>query len=304
MVKAARIPVAARSRFATSFANATVTLLVETSRAYGRELLRGVVRYAQLHGPWCFQVSPGDFEQMPPESQRWGGDGIIARVESREMADAVLSARLPTVLIGVDPCIVDRVPRLAEFSHVSSDSEGAARLAAAHLLGRGFEQFAFVGIRGRHWSDRRGDAFRAAIRTAGCTAHVYHPPRAARPIGWEREQTRLANWIARLPKPVGIMACNDDRGRGVLEACRLAGARVPDDVAVIGVDDDQLLCELADPPLSSVALNAEQGGYRTAHLLDQLMRRRIDTPQHLIVEPSHVVTRRSTDVKKRWMCVQ
>jgi LacI family transcriptional regulator, galactose operon repressor len=100
-----------------------------------------------------------------------------------------------------------------------------------------------------------------------------------------------------LPKPVGLMACNDDRGRGVLEACRLAGVRVPEDVAVIGVDNDELFCELADPPLSSVALNTEHGGYRTAHLLDQLMQQKIRTPQRLIVEPTEVVARRSTDVK-------
>jgi LacI family transcriptional regulator len=93
------------------------------------------------------------------------------------------------------------------------------------------------------------------------------------------------------------MACNDDRGRGVLEACRMAGVRVPDEVAVIGVDDDELFCELADPPLSSVALNAEHGGYRAAHLLDQLIRQKINVPQTLIVEPTHVVARRSTEVQ-------
>ena len=123
-----------------------------------------------------------------------------------------------------------------------------------------------------------------------------HRRAASRTAVGRLDQPILAKWIEELPKPAALMACDDDRGRSVLEACRLAGVRVPEEVAVIGVDDDQLFCELSDPPLSSVALNSEQGGYRTAHLLDQLMQKKISTPQHLIVEPTHVVSRRSTDV--------
>ena len=92
------------------------------------------------------------------------------------------------------------------------------------------------------------------------------------------------------------MACDDNRGREVLEACRAAGLRVPEEMAVVGVDNDELLCELADPPLSSVALNAEAGGYRAAALLDRMMRGRSRKPTRLTVEPLHVVTRRSTDI--------
>jgi len=274
-----------------------VALLIETSRGYGRGLLRGIMRYARLHGPWSFYITPGDFEQALPRTKLWGGSGIIARVENQQTARAILDAGIPAVLLGVDPQIVADVPELAQFSEVSSDSEGAARLAAQHLLERGFEYFAYVGIPGRVWSDRRGNAFCGAIREFGFQPHSYEQPRQKKDHGWEREQAILGQWIAALPKPVGLMACNDDRGREVLDACRLAGVHVPEEVAVIGVDDDELFCELADPPLSSVGLNAEHGGYRTAHLLDQLMHKKIATPQRLIVEPTHVVTRRSTDVK-------
>jgi LacI family transcriptional regulator, galactose operon repressor len=274
-----------------------VTLLIESSRGYGRGLLRGIVRYAQLHGPWSFYIRPGDFEQTLPEMKLWGGAGIIARVESRPMAEAIAAADVPTVLVGIDPRLIHEVPGLERMSVVSSDCEGAARLAAAHFLERGFEYFGYVGVRGRTWSSRRSIAYCEAIRAAGFTPFVYDPSRIKRERSWEYEQPRLARWIEELPKPAALMACDDDRGRGVLEACRLAGVRVPEEVAVIGVDDDQLFCELADPPLSSVALNSEQGGYRTAHLLDQLMHAKISTPQHLIVEPTHVVTRRSSDVK-------
>ena len=273
-----------------------VALLIETSRGYGRAMLRGIMRFARLHGPWSFYVTPGDFEQALPKMSQWGGAGIVARVETFEVAKAIVAANVPTVLVGVDPRIVAKVPRLAKFSEISSDSEGAARLAAEHLLARGFQNLAYVGLWDRGWSDRRETAFCAAIHGAGFESEVYPLPRGTNDRGWEREQTILAKWIEQLPKPVGIMACNDDRGRGVLEACRFAGVRVPEEVAVIGVDDDELFCELADPPLSSVALNAEHGGYRAAHLLDQLIQQKINDPQKLIVEPTHVVARRSTEI--------
>jgi len=260
-------------------------------------MLRGIVRYARLHGPWSFYITPGDFEQALPKMRQWGGAGIIARVETPEIAEDILKANVPTVLMDVDSRIVAQVPRLAEFCEVSSDSEGGGRLAAEHLLERGFENFAYVGLPDRVWSERRGETFCAAMRTSGFDPYVYKHPRRKADRGWEREQANLAEWIEQLPKPVGIMACNDDRGYGVLEACRLAELDVPEEVAVIGVDNDELFCELADPPLSSIALNAEHGGYRTALLLDQLMQHKVKTAQKLIVEATQVVARRSTDVE-------
>ena len=274
-----------------------VALLIETSRGYGRAMLRGIMRFARLHGPWSFYVTPGDFEQALPKMGQWGGAGIVARVETVEVAKAIVAANVPTVLVGIEPRIVAQVPRLAKLSEISSDSEGAARMAAEHLLAHGFQNFAYIGLWDRGWSERRETAFCAAIQDASFKPIIYPLPRTNKQRRWEREQALLAQWIQALPKPVGIMACNDDRGRGVLEACRFAGVRVPDEVAVIGVDDDELFCELADPPLSSIALNAEHGGYRVAHLLDQLIRQRVNAPQKLIVEPTHVVARRSTEIK-------
>ncbi len=232
-----------------------------------------------------------------PKMSQWGGVGIVARVETLEVAKAILAANVPTVLLDVAPRIISQLPRLAQLSEISSDSEGAARLAAEHLLGCGFQNFAYVGVWERGWSERRETAFCSAVQDHGFAPLVYPLPTSSTQRSWELDQAHLADWIRDLPKPVGIMACNDDRGRGVLEACRVAGVRVPDEVAVIGVDDDELFCELADPPLSSVALNAEHGGYRVAHLLDQLIRQKITVPQKLIVEPTQVVARRSTEIK-------
>jgi LacI family transcriptional regulator len=277
-----------------------VALLIETSRGYGRALLRGIVRYARLHGPWGFYVTPGDFEQVLPRMKSWGGTGIIARIETPQVARAILNSGLPTIALDLSKEQLRPGHPLARLDEVASDSRGAARMAAEHLLDRGLRHFAFVGLSGRVWSDRRREGFVARIREFGFDVHVYEPMRTGRERAWEREQPKLSKWIRSLPRPVGLMACNDDRGREVLEACRSAGLAIPEEVAVIGVDNDDLLCELADPPLTSVALNAEAGGYRMAALLDERMRARgraaSRKPQRLVVEPLRVETRRSTDI--------
>ncbi|HOP77121.1 MAG TPA: DNA-binding transcriptional regulator [Thermogutta sp.] len=276
-----------------------VALLIETSRGYGRQFLKGVIRYGRLHGPWGFYITPGDLEQVLPRMRRWGGTGIIARVETSQAARAIVAAKLPTILVGLSSLRLRRNKSLAQFSQVHSDSYNAGRLAAEHLLERGFRHFAYVGLPGYLWSQRREQGFCDRISEAGFTVDVY--PLASNRTGysrntWEKEHRRLADWLATLPHPVGLMACNDDRGREVLEACRTAGIRVPEEMAVVGVDNDELFCELSDPPLSSVALNAEAAGYRAAALLDRMMLGEKIAPQEIVAEALHVVTRRSSEI--------
>src|SRR3972149_6121957 len=122
-----------------------VALLIETSREYGRALLRGIMRYARLHGPWSFYLTPGDFRQAVPEMTH--GSGIIARVETPEVAGASLATNLPAVILDPDTLVLTMVPKLKKLSVVTSDSEGAARMCAEHFLERGFQTFAFVGLK-------------------------------------------------------------------------------------------------------------------------------------------------------------
>lgn len=274
-----------------------IALLVETSRGYGRQLLRGIVRYARLHGPWGFYVTPGDFHQAVPRMKSWEGTGIIARVETGAIARAILATGLPTIAVGLPDEQLRPGSPLSRFSEVVSDSHGAGRMAAEHLMERGFRHYAYVGSRGKVWSGRRLEGFRSRLGETGFEPRVYVQSRPRRvAVDWEREQPAMAEWLASLPRPVGVMACNDERGREVLVACLHAGLRVPEEVAVVGVDDDELLCELADPPLSSVMLNAEAGGYRAAALLDRMMRGERVEPRRMLVEPLRVHARRSTEI--------
>ena len=126
--------------------------------------------------------------------------------------------------------------------------------------------------------------FASHIREAGHKVSIYQEPTRPADRNWETERELLVKWLRSLPTPVGLFACNDDRGRQVLEACRVAELNVPGDVAVVGVDNDEVFCDLADPPLSSVALNAETAGYRAAELLDMMMQGKVCSPRHVLVE--------------------
>jgi len=281
-----------------------VAILVETARGYGRRLLRGVIHYVRSHGPWSIYITPGDLEQVLPRMKRWGGTGVLARVESARAARAIAASGLPSVILGPSQRPLLRNRDLARFSNIVSDSEGAATLAAEHLLERGFRNFAFVGGPDRVWAKRRQSAFCRRLAEEGLAVHVYRASDPAvrrtwhrsRPRHWESEHPELTRWLRELPRPCGVMACNDDRGREVLEACRLGGIRVPEELAVVGVDNDELWCELSDPPLSSVALDAEGAGYRAAALLDRMMRGEKCRRETITASALRVVTRRSTDV--------
>jgi LacI family transcriptional regulator len=273
-----------------------VVLLVETARGFGRDFLRGVARYSRLHGPWSFHITPGDYKQVVPKIREWGGTGIIARIPDRQVAKAILRAGVPTIALGLTDDQMRPGSPLSKLCDISSDPQEVSRLAVEHLLERQFSNFAYVGSEDRGWSRRRESAFRNILAERGFSPQIYRQPTRTLDRQWEREQEFLAQWIASLPTPVGLFACDDDRGREVLEACTLAGLAVPEDVAVIGVDNDHVFCDLADPPLSSVWLNAEKAGYRAAEMLDAMMRGKIRKPKKITVEAVGVVTRRSTEV--------
>ncbi len=269
-----------------------VAILIETSRAYGRGLLRGIARYNRERGQWSTYFQPqGLGDPPPPWLASWRGDGILARIDNRGLAEAVARSRLP---------VVNLRGTLADlpFPFIGSDNEAIARMAAEHLRERGFRHFGFFGFaRGYHPGlDLRGDCFRRLLAQSGCACDVLQSPPRRKPRNWEQEQEWLARWIARLPKPVGIMTANDDRGLQVLDACRRAGVTVPDQVAVLGVDNDAYLCALSLPPLSSIDVNSEETGYQAAALLDRLMDGKRPPKRLPQIAPAGVIVRRSTDV--------
>ncbi|MEI6561528.1 MAG: XylR family transcriptional regulator [Verrucomicrobiota bacterium] len=273
-----------------------VALVLETSREVGRGLLRGVQRYARLHGPWGLHIIPGDLVQTLPTMRAWGGTGIIARIATPRIARAILKTGLPVIAGPLSASQLAPSNPLSRLPEIRADGEAIGRMAAEHLLKRGLRHFAFVGGPYKdNWVERRLQSFRQRIAEAGFDCAVYPSPPATQQ-DWGREQKRLGRWLKAQPKPLGILGALDARARQVIEACMESGLRVPDEVAVIGVDNDALLCELCDPPLSSVMLNAEKAGYEAAALLHEMMLGKKVKPRCIMIEPTHVVARQSTEV--------
>ena len=265
-----------------------VILLIETSRAYGRALLRGITKYSRLHGPWVFYSEPGGLEKALPYLKHWAPDGIIMRDSGKGYA--VIKMKVPVIVS------VHLKEHTLGTPYIDTNGVEIGRMAAEHLLNHGFTHFAFCGFDELHWSRERGENFSKRIRKAGHKTYFYKRPRTKKQRIWENEQAIMVDWLKSLPKPLGLMACNDDRGRQLTEACKIAELHVPEEVAIVGVDNDELVCELSDPPLSSVALNVERGGYEAAELLYKLMQGKKVKNQDVIIEPTHVATRQSTDI--------
>ena len=298
-----------------------VVLMMVPFAGYDRGLLEGFARYTQLHRPWVFYLS-GDYPEVPlpasdslsgkftgleyvsgvlaatplPSLRRWKATGVIGRIHSARIARKILAAGLPLIGIDLSQRQLAGEGPLSTISEIRADSARAGRLAAEHFLERGFRHFAFCGYAGRDWSQCRRQGYCERLTAAGFSCDVYQPARRQRGLSWQWEQPMVTSWLKSLPKPVAVMACNDIRGRQLLEAGLLAGLTVPDDVAVVGADDDHLICNLSNPPLSSVAFNLEQAGYQAAELLDGLMSGKIQQPRRVTVEALWVIPRRSSDV--------
>ena len=280
--------VRAKSRHSTRHRVPRVVLLIESSRSSGRSLLRGIANYARIYGPWAFYWEPGGLEKAWPQLKTLDADGIILR--DVEKLDDVLAYGLPAIVVGHSK------REIAGFANVITDSEAIGCLAAEHLLTCGFRHFAYCGFHDLPWSVLRGESFSRRTGKAGCKTHFYPAHSDREPSGWKGERHQIAGWLKSLPKPLGVMACNDDRGEQVIEACKIARLNVPDEVGIIGADNDELVCDLSDPPMSSVAINFERAGYESAQVLDSLMSGLHLGDRKIVVPASHVVSRRSTDI--------
>ncbi|PHR90736.1 MAG: XylR family transcriptional regulator [Blastopirellula sp.] len=268
-----------------------VMLIVETSLIYGREVLRGINRYVVANEPWSIYVDLRELVVRPPAwLDSWDGDGIITRSTTPNLAEKLKALHIHTV--DLTDIYGDQ-----GLLHIGTDHEAVGHSAAEHLLERGFRNFAFCGFTGHNWSSRRKDGFRNVVENSGYQLLDFESPwDTTLAQTWEEQQALLCQWLEKLPRPIGIMACNDMRGQHLLDACRRVEYAVPEEVAVIGVDNDELVCELCDPPLSSVMPNPQRIGYEAAALLDRLMNGEKIEPKSILIEPIGVETRQSTDV--------
>ena len=266
-----------------------VALLIETSNAYARGLLRGIEAYVREHRAWSIYLPEHGRGDRPPAWLReWQGDGIIARIENRSIARALEPLKLPLVDVSA-ACLMPRVP------FVETDDVAIAEMAASHFEERGFQNFAFCGDTRFNWSVWREQSFTRAIRTRGHPCFEHRPAAGITPDD-DAFIDDLAAWLVKLPKPLAVFASYDIRGRQVLDACRRRDIAVPEEVAVLGVDNDEMLCGLAPVPMSSIIPNTLRAGYDAGALLDRMMSGEKVSPGAHLIPPLGLATRQSTDI--------
>jgi LacI family transcriptional regulator len=266
-----------------------VAILVETSRSYTRDLLSGVSRYIQTHGHWSTFLELRAFESSPPPwLNQWDGDGILTRTHSSAMADAIREAGVPTIEL-----------RSTNYNQnlpfVGMDNALIGETVAEHFLNRGYRRFAAYTLDTELFFRERVSNFVTRVEQAGASCECLPAHGEATPEDWEAHQAELITWLESMEKPVGIFATNDQLAVRLLDACRRADIVVPEEVAVVGCENETTLCDFASPTLTSVQFDGETVGYKAAELLDQLMQGEDIAADSFLVPPKGIEVRASSD---------
>lgn len=269
-----------------------IALVFSFSLSYCRGVLRGISRYAADREDWTLTpLAPGpdlaaSLAAMKPR-------GVIAHIYDRRLAKILSALRCPVINVsGI-------MPQLS-FPRVFVDDQVVGAMAARHFLDRGLRSFGCIGHPSHGASIARELSFRTTLLKHGCGSDRYHvnpgqpfDPTCATPV----LGSEIGAWVKRLPQPTGIFCTNDILASQLIEVCRQHGVAVPEHVAILGVDNDDLLCGLARPPLSSIALPDQEVGVQAAIHLDRLLRgERKVLSKPLLLAPLRVVARRSTDL--------
>lgn len=266
-----------------------VALLVETTRTYTRELLAGVRRYLAEHGPWSTFLELRALDSSPPAWLRgWDGDGILTRTFTAEMDRLIEATGLPAVEL-----------RSLNFGggrpYVGMDNHRIGTMVADHFHERGYRQFAAYSLHTEQFFIERVQNFVTTVEGFGGKCSLLPEVKSDSADDWEKSQARLVAWLRELPKPVGVFAANDQLGVRLLEACQRAGISVPEEVAVVGAENEETLCTFATPPLTSVPYDGRMVGYIAAEMLDQLMRGKQPRRRSVLVPPRDIIVRHSSD---------
>ena len=268
-----------------SQAKKRVILLIDSASEFDRKLLRGIVEYSNDNGPW-------QFYRMPPWTI-WDPEGekrILERARNWK-ADAIIGLWNPTKepqlsSLGIPVVLQNYHSRSSAYSVITGDYIGTGSMAASFFIGRGAKNFAYFGLSGVVWSEERRQGFEKAVSQAGYSTHVLETESLD-------NTSMIASWLVGLPKPVALFACDDAHALAVSEICKVEGIRIPEDLQLLGVDNDDLLCEISDPPISSIALDVEKGGRMICRLLDTQSKGNWK-PFTVTIRPICVVERSST----------
>ena len=265
-----------------------VVVLLDGPYMTQSRILHGILRFTQLHTPWTLDVRTGRAGEPTTFDARTKCNGVIANKMPPDLAAIVRRRKTPLFVIN------DIAGELRPIGRIRYDNTEIARLAAEHLAGAGFSNFAFVGERNEiAWSSERESLFTQEVASRGFKCRVYRSCQNEK----ADDSGILRDWLVALPRPTALLAACDIRARHVLDVCHDAGLDVPGDIAVLGIDNDETICETAMPTLSSIAMSTEDAGFKAAEILDAAMSGRANRkngPVDVFYGGTHVVERRST----------
>ncbi len=264
-----------------------VALLMETSNAYSRGVIKGIYSYIKEHDQWDAYL--GEYSRGEPNPEwllSWKGDGIIARIENKEIAELIKECKLPTVDTS-SANLVYGIP------WVETDDRKISKLAFEHLKECGLKNYAFVGSN-FNWSKWRANHFIKLLKEENINCSFYNLPINMR-MNLVEEQKEIEAWLLTLPKPIGVFTAYDQIGRLIIDSSHKLGFMVPEEIAVIGVDNDPLICELCSPPLTSIIPDTHTTGYLAATILQSLRDGNKKVKLTNFVTPLGIKKRRSTD---------
>lgn len=271
-----------------------IILLIDLSESFGRNLIRGISRYSDIYGPWSFCKMPPFYREtygidgILKFAKEWGAHGIIGQFHQSEEISKLIDADLFILA-------VDFREQFNQISNISGDYINSGELAAEYFLLKGHKYFAFYGTHDTVWSREREKGYRDYLKAHGFDSSTYAPNAVRSHNFWYYTPSPLQDWLLSLPKPIAIFTCDDNSAEHLLESCKLASLHVPEEVAILGTDNDEIICQYSNPPLSSIQQEEENGGYRAAELMARMIREKRIIKEDIILKPLRIITRRSTE---------
>ncbi|WP_460764963.1 XylR family transcriptional regulator [Niabella terrae] len=269
-----------------------ILLLIDHSSKFSRLLLRGLVRYSKDKGPWLFYRIPSYFKSLHGEegilklAREWGADAVFAQADQDEVT-YLKELNIPVI-------VQNYKKRSDHFSNLTGDYRGTGKMAAHFFIQRRYRNFAFYGNKDVVWSTERAEGYKAELEKAG-GRFFYFETENLNEKQWGTDHEKLDQWLLSLPKPIALFACDDYFALQVSDICKLNNIAIPGDIALLGVDNDDLICNISDPPISSIQLDVMKGGYEAGKLLQDLLENRRTKPYNIIVNPVRIELRQSTE---------
>lgn len=269
-----------------------VLILIDYSSEFSRRLLKGLIQYSKDHGPWMFYRLPTYYKTLHGKegivewAQEWKADAIIARWD-HEGTNLLSTLNIPVLLQNYK----ERSPY---FSNLTGDYIGTGEMAAKFFIKRRYRNFAFYGNKGVVWSRERAEGFRREVEKSGGNYYYFESENLSGEE-WGTSYIELDEWLLSLPKPVGLFACDDSFALRVSQICKINNILIPEEISLLGVDNDELICHLSDPPISSIVTDVEKGGYEAGRLIDRMISGEIKEPFNIIIQPTRFELRKSTE---------